>query len=84
MPKNTDTDLHEKYRLLERVCASAENHGVESDERDQEVGDLQDALKVAFERLTLEQARAVVSAHFEDHGEWTDDPDDYVGPDEEE
>lgn len=53
-------------RWLGRILDSAEAHG-QLDDPDHEVGDLQDALRLAWERLTPTQRAAVARAYFETH-----------------
>lgn len=53
-------------RWLGRILASAKAHG-RLDDPDHEVGDLQDALRLAWERLTPTERAAVARDYFETH-----------------
>ncbi len=66
--KKTET-LNE--RLVGKILAAAEAHATETDEPDHEVGDLQDALRLAFTHITPEQAQKVHDEYFEDHEDFT-------------
>ena len=57
--------------LLQEIIDAAERHGRISD-LDHEVGDLQDALRAAWELLAPSQA-VLHHSHFRDHERWDDD-----------
>jgi len=48
-----------------RIIHSAEQHGINS-EPEHEVGDLQDALEIAWELLTPDQRKEVTRTYFEE------------------
>jgi hypothetical protein len=65
MTARTETMLHE-------IFAAAERHGIAS-EADHEVGDLQDALRLAWEALPNDAKARVHAAYFADHDAGEDD-----------
>ena len=59
----------EQHDLFDEVLESARRHGEDS-EPDHEVGDLQDALRIAWKALTLAQRRQAHREFFVDHERW--------------
>lgn len=57
MAKRKAKDGTEGRDLVEQILRAAERHGLES-EPDHEVGDLQDALREAWDHMTPEQRKA--------------------------
>lgn len=53
-------------RRLEEIFDAAQRHAVASEELDHEVGDLQDALKLAWEHLSPEGRKAVHAGVFKE------------------
>jgi hypothetical protein len=60
---------NQELELLDDLLDSARRHGKAS-EPDHEVGDLQDALRIAWASLSASQRRAVHRAYFVDHERW--------------
>jgi hypothetical protein len=61
--------LRRQADLLDEIFSAARRHGQDS-EPEHEVGDLQDALSVAWNLLTPAQQQQVYEAHFRDHDRW--------------
>jgi len=56
---------------LDEILAAAERHG-RAGEPDHEVGDLRDALEIAWRWLTPAARAAVVREHFATHDRWSE------------
>lgn len=57
-----------KEEMYQAIVDAAEAHG-QADDPDHEVGDLQDALRIACELLAIEQVAILHEVYFEEHGE---------------
>jgi hypothetical protein len=66
--KKTET-LNEK--LVEKILSAATSHAEETGEPDHEVGDLQDALRLAFSNMTTLQAQKAFEEYFLDHEDFS-------------
>jgi len=58
--------------LLQEIVVAAERHGRAS-HPEHEVGDLQDALRCAWELMTDDQREALHGSYFLDHEKWADE-----------
>ena len=71
----TPTQAEQEEGLVCEIMSAADRHGEQS-EPEHEVGDLQDAIRLMWGKLTYEQKRAVHNDYFQMHGHWDGREDD--------